>query len=64
METRETKCNPAELNDDALENVSGGAILETPSAEPCANCGRIVDFSQLIKIDGKWYCERCEANAR
>ena len=56
MENKEIKLNAAELNDDALENVSGGEAL---IVSPCAKCGGLFTGDKLKIADGKYYCLSC-----
>ena len=64
MENKGIKRSAAELNDDALENVSGGAgdyETVTVSGVPCSRCGEIINGTAHYYPDSGLYV--CTSNA-
>lgn len=72
MENKEIKKNAAELNDEALENVSGGLlkpiIIDGPSnswAIWCVKCGKSKTVTpeehEALMAAGGYYCDECKA---
>lgn len=64
-----------ELNDSALENVSGGLLVPCSEGRPvptysdaiCAMCGKVasvrIDKWQAGRVGGLYYCDACRPNA-
>ena len=62
MENKEKKINAVELNDENLENVSGGVvpIVGNDSPRECTVCGAW--SSPYYLHNGQCYCEACWGN--
>ena len=63
MENKEYKINAAEVNEEELENVSGGGPAAMNLAV-CEICKKGLRPSEQVKEDGMTYCKPCHQKWR